>query len=252
MFEAARRVYRETRKKHDFAFNAYLARPIAAAIVVPLARTRVTPNQVTIFNLAVFVVAACLFVGCPSWGGGVMAALVLELSYCFDCVDGMLARHKKSASQIGHMFDFFTDELKAVLLVGALAVRAWKIGGVGIDGRNWDPGDARFLLAGIVGVTAVASALSLTKFLRSPELSGRSPTVEAFYEAVEVPVPRSPFGRIVASVSMILRLVNHYPSHIVLWALVGHMELFMWIWVALNGLYALRGWFGLVVRLGRT
>ena len=42
---------------------------------------------------------------------------VLEASYCLDCVDGMLARHKKIASKEGHLFDFFTDELKAAAKV---------------------------------------------------------------------------------------------------------------------------------------
>ena len=105
----------------------------------------------------------------PTWAGGLVAVGVLELSYCFDCADGMLARYKKLASKAGHLFDFFTDELKAVLLVGALAVRAWRTGGLGLDATLWPPGDARFLLAGIAGVTVVASAISLTNFVRSPE-----------------------------------------------------------------------------------
>ncbi len=118
MFEAAAAVYRETRKKRDTLFNVYVMRPVAAAFVLPLARTRITPNQVTLFNLAVFVVSAAVLAGCPSWAGGGVAAILLEVSYCFDCVDGMLARHKRVASTVGHLFDFFTDELKAVLLVG--------------------------------------------------------------------------------------------------------------------------------------
>ena len=251
MFEAAGRVYRETRKKYDYLFNAYVMRPLAAAVVLPVARTRITPNQVTLFNLAVFVVAAAVFAGCPSWRGGVAAVLLLEVSYCFDCVDGMLARHKKVASAVGHLFDFFTDELKAVLLVGALAVRAWQTGGFGADGRRWAPWDARFLLAGIAGVVAVSSALSLTRFLRTPEVSGRATTVEAFYETVDASVPSSRVGRAATWVGRFLRFLNHYPSHIWLWALAGHTELFMWVWIALNGLYVARGWVGLAMRFGR-
>ncbi|MGA2448942.1 MAG: CDP-alcohol phosphatidyltransferase family protein [Polyangiaceae bacterium] len=251
MFEAASRVYRETRKKHDYLFNVYVMRPLAAVAVLPVARTRITPNQVTLMNLAVFVVAAAGFAAWTSWGGGVAAVLVLEASYGLDCLDGMLARHKKVASTVGHLFDFFTDELKAILLAGALAVRAWRVGGFGLDGRWWPAGDARFLLAGVVGVVAVSSALSLTRFLRSPEVSGRPTSVEAFYETADMRVPSALMGRIAASVATFLRFVNHYPSHIWLWALAGHTELFMWVWIALNGLYVLRGWLGLAVRFGR-
>src|SRR6202046_4881187 len=133
MLRTAARVYRETRKKHDQVFNTYFMRPIAAVVVAALAPTGVTPNQLTLLNLALFVVAAALFAAFPSWGGSLAAVAVLELSYCFDCADGMLARFKKLASKTGHLFDFFTDELKAVLLVASLGVRLYRTGGYGLD-----------------------------------------------------------------------------------------------------------------------
>ena len=114
MLSTAARVYRETRKKHDQLFNTYFMRPLAAVVVAAVAPTQVTPNQLTLLNLALFVVAAALLVAFPTWAGGLAAVAVLELSYCFDCADGMLARFKKLASKTGHLFDFFTDELKAV------------------------------------------------------------------------------------------------------------------------------------------
>jgi phosphatidylserine synthase len=245
MFSTAARVYRETRKKHDQLFNVYVMRPLAAVFVAAIHRTRVTPNQVTLLNLAVFLAAAALFVALPTWSGGLIAVAVLELSYCFDCADGMLARYKKLASKAGHAFDFFTDELKAVLLVGALALRSWRAGGYGFDGRLWDAGDARFLLAAVAGVTVIASAISLTNFVRSPAVSGKDATVEAYYETVE---QKKSAGAVVAT---FLRFLNHYPSHIWLWALAGRLDVYLWIWIALNALYLARGWLGLVLRFGR-
>ncbi|MGD0528304.1 MAG: CDP-alcohol phosphatidyltransferase family protein, partial [Polyangiaceae bacterium] len=193
----------------------------------------------------VFLVAVTLFVALPTWSGGLVAVAVLELSYCFDCADGMLARFKKLASKAGHAFDFFTDELKAVLLVGALAVRSWRMGGYGFDGHLWDSGDPRFLLAAVGGVTVIASAISLTNFVRSPAVSGKEPTVEAHYETVEQKM--SP-GALVAT---FLRFLNHYPSHIWIWALAGRLDAYLWLWIALNALYLGRGWLGLVLRFGR-
>lgn len=245
MLTTATRVYRETRKKNDQLFNVYAMRPLAALVVAAVHRTPVTPNQVTLLNLAVFLVAAVLFVALPTWTGGLLAVGVLELSYCLDCADGMLARYKKLASKAGHLLDFFTDELKAVLLVGALAVRAWRAGGYGFDGRIREPGDARFLLVGIAGVAIVASALSLTNFVRSPEVSGRATTVEAHYETVE---QKRGVG---ALVTTFLRFLDHYPSHIWIWALAGRLELYLGLWIALNALYLARGWLGLLMRFGR-
>jgi hypothetical protein len=215
-------------------------------VVAVLAPTPVTPNQLTLLNLAVFVVAAALLVALPTYAGGLVALAVLELSYCLDCADGMLARYKKLASKSGHLLDFFTDELKAVLLVGALAVRAWRAGGYGFDGRLWSPGDDRFLLVGIAGVAIVSSALSLTNFVRSPEISGQATTVEAHYEKVER--KRSP-GALVAT---FLRFLNHYPSHLWIWALAGRLELYLGLWIVLNALYLARGWLGILARFGRS
>jgi hypothetical protein len=248
----AGQIYRETRKKHDQLFNTYVMRPIAAVVVMVVAPSRVTPNQLTLVNLALFVVAAAMLVALPSWGGGLAAVGVLELSYCFDCADGMLARHKKLASKTGHLFDFFTDELKALLLVAALAVRSWRVGGYGVDGRLWEAGDARYLLAGVVGVVVVASAISLTNFVRRPELSGRETTVDAFYETAAAPRHASAVARAASLLGTFLRWLNHYPSHIWIWALLGRMDAYFWLYVALNGAYLARGWLGLVLRFGRS
>jgi phosphatidylglycerophosphate synthase len=244
-------IYRATRKKHDLVFNVYFMRPIAAAVVAIAAKTPVTPNQVTLLNLFIFVIACALFIALPDYRGGLLAVLVLEISYCFDCVDGMLARHKKIASKEGHLFDFFTDEIKAVLLASALPIRFWRAGALGLDGKEWPAGTPAFLLAGIAGAIIIASATSLTNFVRRPEISGRASTVEAHYETVEEKKPTSLVGRIAALITTFLRFLNHYPSHIWLFALAGRLDVMFWIYAAINLLYLGRGWLGIILRFGR-
>jgi phosphatidylglycerophosphate synthase len=251
MLREAKQIYVATRKRHDLVFNLYVMRPIAALVVAAAARTPVTPNQLTLLNLFVFVGAAALLPLLPSYQGGLIAILVLEVSYCFDCADGMLARHRHTASKEGHLFDFFTDELKAELLVASLALRLYRTGGIGIDGRSWPPFAPGFLVGGIAGAVVVASAISLTNFVRRPELSGRATTVEAHYETVEEAKPATLVARVAALVTKFLRFLNHYPSHIWLFAAVDRFDVFFWIYVAINLLYLARGWLGLVVRFGR-
>jgi hypothetical protein len=77
-------------------------------------------------------------------------------------------------------------------------------------------------------------------------LRGREPTVEAYYEAA-----REPRSRTIGLAMTFLRFLNHYPSHLWIWALAGRMEIYAWLWIALNGLYLARGWLGLAVRFGR-
>ena len=222
MLGEAKRIYLATRKKHDQLFNTYFMRPIAGLVVAILARTPITPNQVTILNLVIFVIACALLIALPAHTGGLIAIGVLELSYLLDCTDGMLARHKGLASKEGHLFDFFTDEIKAVLL------------------------------AGVAGVIILASAVSLTNFVRRPELSGRETSVAAYYETVERERHRSLTGRAAELLVMFLRFLNHYPSHIWIFALTGRLELFFWIYVSINLLYLAKGWLGLILRFGRA
>ena len=251
MFGTAIEIYRATRKKHDLIFNVYLMRPIAAFVVGIFAKTPITPNQVTLLNLLLFVVATALLVALPDYRGGLVAILVLELSYCLDCVDGMLARHKKIASKEGHLFDFFTDEIKAVLLAAALPIRFWRTGALGLDGQEWPAGTPAFLFAATAGAIILASATSLTNFVRRPEVSGRESTVEAHYETVTQEKPKSIVGRIGGLVTSFLRFLNHYPSHIWIFALVARLDVMFWIYIAINFLYLGRGWLGIVLRFGR-
>jgi hypothetical protein len=256
MLGTARRIYTGTKKRHDQLWNTFVMRPLASLVVAVAAKTPVTPNQLTLLNLAVFLVAVALLMGLPEPRGALIAVATLELSYLFDCADGMLARHKKLASKQGHLFDFFTDELKATLLAGALSIRLFRTGGLSFDVSAfavapWAPGDARFLIAGVAAVAIVASAISLTNFVRRPELSGRATTVDAFYETENEKAPRGLARRIAGLLLMFLRFLNHYPSHIWIFAIAGRLDVFFWMYAALNLLYLAKGWLGLLIRFGR-
>ena len=244
-------VYKLTRKKNDLVWNAYVMRPLAAVAVAALERTPVTPNQLTILNFFLFVAAAAIFVAMPGRDGGFVAVAVLELSYLFDCADGMLARLRKTASPTGHLFDFFTDEAKAILLAAAMGVRLHRTGGFGFDLTPWAAGDARFLLSCVVEVVVVASAISLTNFVRRPELTGKATPTEAHYEANAGAKPPSLVARALGLPMQLLQFLNHYPSHIWLFVALGRLDAYFWLYLALNGLYLAKGWLGLIIRFGR-
>ena len=118
MFGAAADIYRRTRKPNDILWNRFVARPLAAVVVVPLARTGITPNQVTFATLPVFLAGAAVLALLPSWGALIAGAAIIELSYVLDCADGQLARLKGTSSPVGAHLDFLMDELKAFTLVG--------------------------------------------------------------------------------------------------------------------------------------
>src|ERR1022692_123698 len=155
MFAAVVDAYRRTRKPKDILWHRFVARPLAAVVIVPLARTRVTPNQITLATLAVFLGGAAVIALRPGWGALCLGAAILELSYVLDCADGQLARLKGTSSPVGAHLDFLMDELKAFTLVAAVAVRLWR-----------PAHEARWLLEGLGGLAVVAGAISLTTFMR--------------------------------------------------------------------------------------
>jgi phosphatidylglycerophosphate synthase len=243
MFAAVVDAYRRTRKPKDILWNRFVARPLAAVVIVPLARTRVTPNQVTLATLVVFLAGAVLMALGRSWGALVAGTAILEISYVLDCADGQLARLKGTSSPVGAHLDFLMDELKAFTLVAAVAVRLWQ------PAHDW-----RWLLEGLLGLVVVAGAISLTTFMRRPEYAaatgatvrqGAGDYGEGF--AATAPTRRSP----IALLESLGRFVVHYPSYILFMALANRIDLFLHAYLALNAAYAARALLSIGRALGR-
>lgn len=235
--------YRRTRKPHDLLWNRFVARPLAAVLLVPLERTRVTPNQVTLATLFVFAASAGLMAFVPGRRALLGAVGLLEFAYVLDCVDGQLARLRGTSTPIGAHLDFLMDELKAFLLVAAVGVRLWRG-----DGR------ACWLLEGLAALVAVACAISMTTFLRRPEYAaatgaavnrGRGDYGDGF--GAEAPRGFSPKRAVEAAGSFVV----HYPSYIVFVALANRMDLFLHAYLLVNAAHVARSLLAITWKLGR-
>jgi phosphatidylglycerophosphate synthase len=246
--------YRRTRKPRDILWNRFFARPLAAALVVPLARTAVTPNQITFASLALFFVAAVMLVALPSWHGLLAAVAVLELSYVLDCADGQLARWKGVSSPAGAHLDFLADELKAFALVPAVGVRLFRASG-----------DPAWALEASFATAALATALAMTTFMRRPEViaaTGRAgPRAAGDYananeapaeSVTQEPAPRrSALASLIALVENAGRFVVHYPSYLPVLALLNRMDLFLHAYLIVNLAHTARSLALVTLRLGR-
>lgn len=224
-------VYRKTRKVPDLFWNAYVCRPLAAVLVDVVKDSRITPNQITLGALLVAGVAVVLLIALPAQWGLVLAILVYEFSYVLDCADGMLARWRGTASPVGHLLDFLMDEIKAFAILAAVAVRLFL-----------ERSDARFLLAGLGGLVALASGVALTTFMRRPELATGAPSSAA---------PKKKRGGVLGLLESGAKLLVHYPSYIWLAAALGRMELYFYPYIAVNTLYAGGALLAVALRHGR-
>lgn len=232
-------IYRASKKKRDInRFTEWIARPPAAVVVWALAKTPITPNQVTFLSAIVAAGAAAMFALAPGYGWLVAAALVFEFSFVLDCADGMLARLRKIASPLGHLLDFLMDELKAMFIFGCVAIRLWS-----------ERGDDRLLLVGIGGLFCLAAGLSLTSFTRRPEYGAKPPTEDG--QPAEVGGRRGPIGMIAGALEWAARVVVHYPQYIWICALADRIDVYFWAYAGVNVLYLGKTMLAIFFRLGR-
>jgi hypothetical protein len=232
-------IYRASKKKKDINwFTEWVARPPAAVVVWCLRNTRITPNQITFLSAIIAAGAAAMIALLPGHGWLVAAALVFELSFVLDCADGQLARLRGKASPLGHLLDFLMDELKAMLLIGCVAVRVWN-----------DTGDDRMLLVGLGGLFCLAAGIALTSFMRRPEYGAKPITEDG--QPAEIATRRGPIGLAIAGIEAAARFVVHYPQYIWLCAAFDRIDVFFWAYAGVNALYLLKSLLAILVRLGR-
>lgn len=238
-----RQVYQDSRKSHDIAWNVYVARPIAAVLVAILRRTPLTPNQVTILGALVFMGCAVTLVGWRDWIGFLVAAAILELAYVFDCADGQLARIKGMTSEVGAYFDFLIDEVKALVLVGAMSIRIWL-----------ETSEPLWLVAGIAGAALVSIATSLTNFVRRPEYAGVE--IKPGASAKQPGMPKSPVKAVLWLVQRTASFLVHYPSWFVFIAVANiapgfdGAKWFLYLFGGVYLLYIAKTGLGVLLRLG--
>jgi phosphatidylglycerophosphate synthase len=232
-------IYRASKKRRDINwFTERIARPPAAVVVYVLRGTPITPNQVTFASAALAAAACAMFALLPGHAWLIAAAAVFELSFVLDCADGQLARLRQTASPLGHLLDFLMDELKAMLLLGAVAVRLWS-----------EQRDERLLLVGLGALFCLASGIALTSFMRRPEYGARPPTPDG--QPAEIAVRRGAIGRAISALEWAARFVVHYPQYLWICALANRIDIYFWAYSAVNALYLARSLAAIALRLGR-
>jgi phosphatidylglycerophosphate synthase len=239
-------IYRASKKKKDINFwTEWVCRPPAAILVLLLRNTRISPNQVTFGATLLALGSAALFILLPGYLGAIIAALVFELSFILDCVDGQLARIRRTASPIGHHLDFLMDEIKAFFMFGAVAVRLWRF--------EPDPERATlYLLVTIGAMACLGAGLCLTTFMRRPEY-GEAKAITEDGQPAQVGGRKGPVGLVLNALEAGARVLVHYPSYILIVALIppGRLDLYFWAYAGVNVLYAAKSSLQIFFKLGR-
>ena len=108
-------------KSHDTIVAVLFAGRIARLLLPAAERAELTPNQVTIGSLVVTCLAALLvaFGHRYAW---LAAALLIQVGFVLDCLDGQLARATGRESDFGRYLDSLTDLVKVFVLICATTV----------------------------------------------------------------------------------------------------------------------------------
>jgi hypothetical protein len=114
-------------KASDGFFTTFFVSPYSKYIARWAARRGFTPNQVTTVSLGIGALAAAAFATGERWGL-VAGAVLLQLAFTTDCVDGQLARYTRTFSKLGAWLDSIFDRTKEYLAFAGLAVGASRAG----------------------------------------------------------------------------------------------------------------------------
>ena len=114
-------------KGSDGFFTTFFVSPYSRYIARWAARRGFTPNQVTTVSVLIGLLAAAAFATGERWGL-VAGAVLLQLAFTTDCVDGQLARYTRTFSKLGAWLDSVFDRTKEYLAFAGLAIGASRMG----------------------------------------------------------------------------------------------------------------------------
>jgi len=108
-------------KDDDGFFATFFVSSWSPHVVRWAAARRVTPNQVTALSIALAVAAAAAF-ATGARAGLLTGAVLVQLAFVADCVDGQLARYTGTGTPLGAWLDAVSDRGKELVVYTGLAV----------------------------------------------------------------------------------------------------------------------------------
>jgi phosphatidylglycerophosphate synthase len=136
-------------KSVDAWWTVFAVDPIAMRVLPSLLRREwITPNRVTGFAVVLGVAS----VGCFSTNHLLIGAILYELRFFFDCLDGKIARVRRTSSPAGAIFDRLAD---ALIVPAAFAAIGWNLSQQG----HWP--QALALLPALMSTVVTVCDLSL-------------------------------------------------------------------------------------------
>lgn len=115
----------ETKNKDDEWWSSFVTAPLAIAVnYIAVDIKGLTPNRITLFSFIIAILSVIIIIA----GGTVnfiLAAILIHLSHVLDCMDGQMARYRKTPSLAGSFFDKLSDQIQITLWFAAVGYAAY-------------------------------------------------------------------------------------------------------------------------------
>jgi phosphatidylglycerophosphate synthase len=209
-------------KDTDGFFARHFDRKISRAISEVLLKTSVTPNQITVAVILIGVVAG-VFLSVAGYAPKLLGSLLFLFSSILDGCDGEVARAKKMTSRLGGWLDFWGDNVVHVVVFYGLAIGLYK-----------DTGRDVYLLLGTWAVLGTIASAALAGYQTYKKGESNFTSVVGDTATLQ----GSPWRKRLARISDALAR-RDFIYAVVLLALVGHLEWFLWPCAIGVNLYAL-------------
>lgn len=114
-----------TKTKEDEWWSSFVTSPLAIALNYLVVDIKwLTPNKITLISFITAIVAT-IFIVLAGSQNFIIAAVLINLSHVFDCMDGQMARYRCMTSIAGGYYDKLTDEIQVALWFGAIGYTAF-------------------------------------------------------------------------------------------------------------------------------
>jgi|TARA_B100001971_G_scaffold215164_1_gene258621 phosphatidylglycerophosphate synthase len=108
----------------EFKVNAFYSK-IASFFTPVVAKTNITPNQITLFNFFIWTPLTAFFFSTGNYMWILVGILFFQGHWILDSLDGSLARMKSMGSPMGQWLDQRTDDIGNCILIGGVALGAF-------------------------------------------------------------------------------------------------------------------------------
>jgi len=114
-----------TKNKDDEWWSSFVTSPLAIAVnYVVVDYQWINPNLITLVSFIIAIISALFIIA----GGAInfiIAAVLIHLSHILDCMDGQMARYRKTSSLLGSFFDKLTDQIHVIIWFGSVGYAAY-------------------------------------------------------------------------------------------------------------------------------